>query len=158
MVLLQGILLFLSANWFSISLTVCLLIILYFWGVAPFRRSTIVAAVGDLPGPTPLPFVGNLFDIIKHKGQMHLQFHDYSKKYGRLFTAFFFSKTPSMVVNDPEMLKEMFVKEFQSFHDRPVSNTLALTMLLYTHSLHKSKFWSFNLLLLSIKFLVKSLL
>lgn len=96
-------------------------IILYLWGIAPYRRSIIVAAVGDLPGPTPLPFVGNLLDLIKHKGQLHLHMDEYYKKYGRLFTMFMFFKRPSIVISDPEMIKEIYVKEFQSFHDRPVS-------------------------------------
>ena len=112
----------LSDHWLAILVLTCISIFLYYWGIAPYRRSTIVAAVGDLPGPTPLPFVGNTLDLFKFKGQMHLQFDDYYKKYGRLFTMFFFSRKPAIVMNDPEMLKELFVKEFQNFHSRPVSN------------------------------------
>lgn len=88
----------------------------------------IVAAVGDLPGPKPLPFIGNAFDMIKTKGQLHLQFDDYYTKYGRLFTVCILSSKPSIVVSDLEMLKEIFVKEFQSFHDRPVSYNLCACM------------------------------
>lgn len=120
---LHDIFLFLTTNWFSISLVVCTSIVLYFWGIAPFRRSTVVAAVGDLPGPTPLPFVGNIIDFIKYEGQFHLQVDHYYKKYGRLFTMFLFEKKPCLVISDPEMLKEIMVKEFHSFHDRPVSAT-----------------------------------
>jgi len=112
---------FLSTHWFCVTVTTCISIFLYYWGIVPYRRSTIVAAVGDLPGPTPLPFLGNALDTIKSRGQMHLQFDDYYKKYGRLFTVYLFSRTPAIVVSDPEMLRELFVKEFHSFHDRPVS-------------------------------------
>lgn len=111
---------FLTANWFSITLTVCISFILYIWGIAPFRRSRVLEAVGDLPGPTPLPFFGNLLDLIKLKGQIHLYIDGYYKKYGRLFTMFFLTKRPSLVISDPEMTKDILVKEFQSFHDRPV--------------------------------------
>jgi hypothetical protein len=36
------------------------------------------------PGPTPLPFIGNKFDI--PKSQPWLQFEEWSKKYGSIFT------------------------------------------------------------------------
>lgn len=112
---------FLSQHLFSISLTICILVIIYILGIAPFRRSAIVAAVGDLPGPTPLPFVGNLLDFLRHKGQFHLFSGEYYKKYGGVFTFMLFGRKPSIAISDPEMMKEIFVKEFQSFRDRPVS-------------------------------------
>ncbi|XP_031552096.1 cytochrome P450 3A2-like [Actinia tenebrosa] len=120
MAFFNTLLVFLTANWFAISLTVCISFILYIWGIAPFRRSRVLALVGDLPGPAPLPFLGNLLDLIKLKGQTHLYIDEYYKKYGRLFTMFLFTKRPSLFIGDPEMTKEILVKEFQSFHDRPL--------------------------------------
>ncbi|KAK3707000.1 hypothetical protein QZH41_014081 [Actinostola sp. cb2023] len=72
---------FLSTHWFCVTVTTCISIFLYYWGIAPYRRSATVAAVGDLPGPTPLPFLGNALDTLKSRGQMHLQFDDYYKQY-----------------------------------------------------------------------------
>ncbi|KAK3737393.1 hypothetical protein QZH41_019943 [Actinostola sp. cb2023] len=114
---------FISTHWFAVLLALCISM-LYCWGVAPFRRSAIVAVVGDLPGPTTLPFVGNTIDMIKFKGQMHLQFDDYYKKYGRLFTMCFFSRKPAIVISDPDMIKELLVKEFHSFHSRPSEHSI----------------------------------
>lgn len=76
---------------------------------------------GDIPGPTPLPIVGLLPDVLRYKGQMHLQLDEYYRKYGQVYEAAIFGRIPSLVVADPEMLKDIFVKEFDCFSDRPVS-------------------------------------
>jgi len=113
----------LSTHWVSL-LVICLVAYILYRGIAPYTHSAIVEAVGDLPGPKPWPFVGNSLDMISYKGQMHIQFNEYYKKYGRLFRMSLFSDKPSIVIGDLEMLREMYVKEFPSFHDRPVSFTL----------------------------------
>ncbi|KXJ25668.1 cytochrome P450 3A24 [Exaiptasia diaphana] len=118
MEVLSSVLSLLSTHWVG-TLVICLVILFCYWGIAPYRRSAIVAQVGDLPGPPPLPFFGNSLDLFRYKGQMHLQFDDYYKKYGRLYTTFLASRKPSIVISDLGMVKELMVKEFQSFHDRP---------------------------------------
>lgn len=140
MAFFNSVLIFLTANWFAISLAVCISFILYVWGIAPFRRSRVLAVVGDLPGPSPLPFLGNLLDLIKLKGQIHLHIDGYYKKYGRLFTMFLLTKRPSLIIGDPEMTKEILVKEFQSFHDRPVRKTLIYHILNFNYSKEVLKF------------------
>jgi len=77
---------------------------------------------GDsIRGPKPLPVLGHLLDTIKHKGQLHLQVHEYFLKYGKVFAmSSFLGKIPNLVIADPEMLKDIFVKEFDSFRDRPL--------------------------------------
>ncbi|KXJ25643.1 Cytochrome P450 3A27 [Exaiptasia diaphana] len=118
MEVLSSVLSLLSTHWVG-TLVISLVILFCYWGIAPYRRSAIVAQIGDIPGPPPLPFVGNSLDLFRYKGQMHLQFDDYYKKYGRLFATFIVSRKPYIVIGDLEMVKDLLVKEFQSFHDRP---------------------------------------
>ncbi|EDO46449.1 predicted protein, partial [Nematostella vectensis] len=71
-----------------------------------------------IPGPNHLPFIGTLIDTIKHGGDIRLQFAEYSRTYGRVYGLYLFG-SPTIVINDPDILKEVLVKEFHSFHDRP---------------------------------------
>ena len=107
------------SQWQTILIASAILLFVY---ICAFYR-TVKNWYGDIPGPTPLPILGQLLDLLRHKGQMHLQNDDYYRKYGRVFRAAMFGRIPSLVVADPEMLKDIFVKEFDCFSDRPVSYT-----------------------------------
>ena len=110
---------FFTAHWFTIAVASLVSICLYRRGTRNARR--LQAAFGDLPGPKPWPFIGNLPESIKFAGKRHLQFDNYCKKYGKLFTKFSI-RNVSLVVADPEMIKQILVKEFDAFHDRTVSD------------------------------------
>ena len=101
------------------TLLIASAIFLALWGIFRFQKQR--NRYGDLPGPMPLPFLGNIVDTIRYKGQIHLQIDEYYKKYGNVFTMRFFGPYQSLVVGDAEMLKDIFVKEFDSFSERPVS-------------------------------------
>ncbi|KAL9963558.1 hypothetical protein ACROYT_G027078 [Oculina patagonica] len=60
-----------------------------------------------------------MLDLIRHKGQINLQMDEYYQKFGKVFAAAVFGKTPCLSVADPEMLKDIFVKEFDCFSDLP---------------------------------------
>lgn len=107
---------FLSSNWFIIPLIASILLVLCLWGFSVYRAYSSVP-VRSLPS---VSFFRLLVDSIKFKGQSHLQFDQYYRKYGRNFSTIF-GKLSVVVVNEPAMLKDIFVKEFQNFHDRPVS-------------------------------------
>ena len=105
-------------HWQTILISSTFLLVLYF--LASYR--SMKAWYGDICGPKPLPVLGHLLDTIKHKGQLHRQVHEYFLKYGKVFVmSSFLGKIPNLVIADPEMLKDIFVKEFESFRDRPVS-------------------------------------
>ena len=106
-------------QWQTILIASAILLFVY---ICAFYR-TVKTWYGDIPGPTPWPIVGLLPDVLRHKGQMHLQIDDYYRKYGNVYQATIFGRIPSLVVADPEMLKDIFVKEFDCFSDRPVSFT-----------------------------------
>ncbi|EDO33558.1 predicted protein, partial [Nematostella vectensis] len=120
MAILASVIAFVSTNALSLVLALIICAILYAYFVYPYLRSTMIAATGDLPGPTALPFIAHLHDLIRHKGQMQNQFQEYYKKYGRLYAMFLVGKKPSVIVGDPDIVKNIMVKEFSSFQDRPV--------------------------------------
>ncbi|KAL3842944.1 hypothetical protein ACJMK2_020917 [Sinanodonta woodiana] len=70
----------------------------------------------EIPGPTPIPFLGHLHHIIK-KGFQDMDM-EMTQKYGNCFGAFI-GNIPQLIVTDPEMIKQMLVKQFSEFTDRP---------------------------------------
>ena len=106
-------------QWFSLLVGGTVLVFLYYWGTN--KRRMLEAQFPGLPGPKPLPFIGNLLDLIRHKGQFHLQFDDYYNTYGKFFAMASFTGKPALVVAEPEVIKQILVKDFSSFHDTPVS-------------------------------------
>ncbi|XP_061191534.1 cytochrome P450 3A4-like [Saccostrea echinata] len=68
-----------------------------------------------IPGPKPTLFLGNLPEILK-KGQLQAII-DWRKEYGRVF-GYFEGYTPVLSVSDPELLKEVLVKDFENFQSR----------------------------------------
>ncbi|XP_060066281.1 cytochrome P450 3A2-like [Ylistrum balloti] len=70
-----------------------------------------------IPGPTPLPIIGNLASMIR-QGQSGFD-QGAIKKYGKVFGHFDMMST-NLVVADKEMLREILVKQFNNFPDRLV--------------------------------------
>ena len=70
----------------------------------------------NVPGPKPLPFLGNFLEACKYDG-LHLMFMEYLRKYGQVF-AICLGGRPSLVVADPELLKQIMVKDFPNFRNR----------------------------------------
>lgn len=82
------------------------------------KHSRQLKPYSHIPGPKPWPFINNLPSSIKSKGQVHVLFDQYYKKYGKLFVTS--GVTVFFGVGDPEMIKQILVKDFDSFTDRPV--------------------------------------
>ncbi|KAL4239783.1 Cytochrome P450 3A4 [Mactra antiquata] len=69
----------------------------------------------NIPGPKPNYFIGNLGTILR-LGQLQAML-SWGKQYGRVF-GYFEGWTPVISVSDPEILKEILVKDFNNFRSR----------------------------------------
>lgn len=78
-----------------------------------------------IPGPKPMPFLGSLSEFAR-KGMFQMDL-DNVKKYGTFFGSFL-GNIPTVMISDPDMIKEIAVKQFSNFQDR-------------TQSLAIPKFW-----------------
>ena len=70
----------------------------------------------NVPGPKPIPFLGNFLHLRKYNG-LHLLCEDYVKKYGKVF-AICLGSRPTLVVAEPEMVKQIMTKDFAKFRNR----------------------------------------
>lgn len=86
---------------------------LYWYGMRGFADLKIL----NVPGPKPLPFLGNYFELKKYNSAIHLMLFDYVKKYGKVF-AICLGGRPSLVVAEPELLKQILIKDFPNFRNR----------------------------------------
>lgn len=68
------------------------------------------------PGPTPLPFVGNRFDLPASKPW--IKFHEWSQIYGPIFTVWI-GRRPTIVISDPNIAVELMEKRSNKYSSRP---------------------------------------
>lgn len=94
------------------SVLLLAVMLLYWYGTRGFADLKKL----NVPGPKPIPFFGNFLETRKY-GVMHLMCLDYAKKYGKVFAISLGGK-PTLVVADPEMLKQIMIKDFSSFRNR----------------------------------------
>ncbi|EDO31508.1 predicted protein [Nematostella vectensis] len=98
--------------WLVILLPV--LAAVYWYGVSRYS----ILANEPSRGPNPWPYIGNLLDVNKHGG-MHKMLMHYFKAYGRVHKMFI-GRAPAIVVSDPEIVKQIVIKEFHKFPNRPL--------------------------------------
>jgi cytochrome P450 len=68
------------------------------------------------PGPLPLPFIGNRFDIPKTKPW--LQFEQWSRTYGPIFTIWI-GRKPTLIISDPQVAVDLMEKRSAKYSSRP---------------------------------------
>jgi len=70
----------------------------------------------NIPGPSSTFFFGNILDFAKSR-RPTLTIQKWTEKYGRIF-GYFEGHTPILVISDPEILQDVFIKSFSNFHSR----------------------------------------
>lgn len=68
------------------------------------------------PGPIPIPFIGNKFDI--PKSQPWVQFQKWSKQYGPIFTLWI-GRKPTLIISDPHIAVDLMEKRSNKYSSRP---------------------------------------
>ncbi|XP_076087822.1 cytochrome P450 3A24-like isoform X1 [Mytilus galloprovincialis] len=121
---------FLNTWLLVIVLTVVLLLI-----YSTFKTSVL----REFPGPRPIPFLGILPQMIK-KGFHGLDI-ELVKKYGRVVGTYV-GHFPSILISDPDMIKEIWVRDFKHFSDRP-ELAYAGEMAYSAVTLAKGEHWKF---------------
>ena len=102
-------------HWIMTSFTILIVVLTY-----DYINTFMELKRSGLKGPMPLPILGNFGQLMMESRGMHVYIQDMLKKYGKVF-GMYFMRAPVIVVYDPEMNKAILVKEFDKFHDRPVS-------------------------------------
>ncbi|KAL3139154.1 hypothetical protein ABBQ32_005938 [Trebouxia sp. C0010 RCD-2024] len=69
----------------------------------------------NIPGPTPKFPLGNLAEI--QRKQRFKAYADWGKQYGDTYKVFFV-RQPIIVTTDPNLVRQITVKDFNKFHDR----------------------------------------
>lgn len=94
----------------TLSLLFLFLSLLYWYSTYPF---SVLSRCG-IKHPKPLPFFGNLFMF--RQGFFNA-FNDLIKTHGRV-CGYYLGRRPVVVIADPDMLKEVLVRDFSNFTNR----------------------------------------
>lgn len=100
-----------------IALVIGIVLLVAWYGMAPF---SFFKNLG-IPGPTPWPFLGNLPQIMSKPHQMFLFDKEVAEKYGRV-AGVYLGRKPTYVISDVDLIKQITVKEFSKFPNRPLSS------------------------------------
>lgn len=78
----------------------------------------------NIPGPDPVMVLGSIHEF-RDKNPLDV-FKQWRRTYGDIY-GFFEGFNPSLVINSPEMAKQILVKHFDKFHIRPLCNPFVYT-------------------------------
>ena len=75
----------------------------------------------NIPGPKPLPLFGNFKDSILKKKNSALLFKEIYEEYkDEPMIGCFFQNFPVLILKDPDLIKDVLIKDFSTFADRGI--------------------------------------
>uniref|UniRef100_A0A2L2YIP3 Cytochrome P450 3A24 n=1 Tax=Parasteatoda tepidariorum TaxID=114398 RepID=A0A2L2YIP3_PARTP len=86
------------------------------WAIGRYKKHRLLKQYG-IPGPKPDFFTGNL-EQLKKEPTPNGVITGWLKKYGNVF-GYYMGDLPFIVINDLEMLKQVMIKDFHVFENRP---------------------------------------
>src|ERR1700733_9616279 len=89
------------------------IVVAYLWHI---RKAYDFFIRLNIPGPPPILFFGNLLEIFKSRVPT-IAIKQWTNKYGHIF-GYFEGHTPILVISDPDVLQDVFIKSFSKFHSR----------------------------------------
>nr|XP_034178244.1 cytochrome P450 6a2-like [Osmia lignaria] len=104
------------ASYFEILLSITMILIaFYYYAVSNFdfwKKRGVV-------GPTPIPFFGNTKNLMFAKMSIrHYIKATYDQYKNEPMIGFYLMKEPSLILNDPELIKHVLIRDFSYFADR----------------------------------------
>nr|QBC73130.1 cytochrome P450 mono-oxygenase [Osmia bicornis] len=103
-------------NYFEILLSIAVILIaFYYYAISNFdfwKKRGVV-------GPTPTPFFGNTMDLIfTNISLRHYIKTAYDQYKNEPMIGLYLMKKPSLILNDPELIKHVLIRDFSKFADR----------------------------------------
>ncbi|KAK3726218.1 hypothetical protein RRG08_018661 [Elysia crispata] len=98
-------------TWFLLAC--CSTVLFYLYGIQTHKFWKNLG----VRGPPPVPFFGNIPELFDPAVGFRAAAKRWQGIYGRVFGVFFFRK-PVLVVTDPEVIKQILIKDFNVFVDR----------------------------------------
>jgi hypothetical protein len=80
----------------------------------------------DIPGPPPLPFVGNTLDVLRIGG-LHKAFQQYRADYGPVCKIQIGTNSSFILVADPDLTRQITMSDFQTFRNRFIPSSIQNT-------------------------------
>ncbi|KAH9641142.1 hypothetical protein HF086_009198 [Spodoptera exigua] len=86
-----------------------------------FTRGFDFWKIRNVKGPNPIPFFGNYIDVFFRRKHIGVLYHDIYKQYpDEKVVGLFRMMSPTLLIRDLDIVKQVLIKDFESFPDRGV--------------------------------------
>lgn len=104
-----------------VETSVAILVPVLFLAYKYFKRNSDYWQKRGVSGPTPKFFVGNLWDSIILKSTFGTILEEIYNSFESPYVGIFAFDEPGLLIRDPELIKQILVKDFAHFQNRVVS-------------------------------------